>query len=168
MRTSARKHHYFDARSVLLFAALSLGGGAAIHAHAADGQPGASLPGPSQRIPPAPVQLTPPAATNPANSPPASAQPNTPPSLPMSPAFGPNRAAAGTGDATHPDKRPEITATMPTGVRTAFDRADANKDDQLSAKEVQKLPAMSARFHQLDTNHDGMLSRQEFDAGARL
>ena len=139
MRTSARKHHYFDARSVLLFAALSLGGGAAIHAHAADGQPGTSLPGPSQRIPPAPVQLTP-----------------------------PNRAGAGTGDATHPDKRPEITATMPTGVRTAFDRADTNKDAQLSSKEVQKLPAMSARFQHLDTNHDGMLSRQEFDAGARL
>lgn len=149
MRTSARAHNYFDTRSVLLFAALSLGGGALLSAHAAEAHP------------------SPPAASNPANKAPAMANKNAPPPMTTSPAFDPAARAGSTGAASKPDERPEIDATMPTSARTAFDRADTNKDGQLSAKEAQKLPAMSARFQQLDTNHDGMLSREEFDAGAR-
>ncbi|AVO41069.1 EF-hand domain-containing protein [Simplicispira suum] len=149
MRTSARTHNYFDTRSVLLFAALSLGASAALNARAAEANP------------------SPPAATNPANKAPAMANKNTSPPMTTSPAFGPAAKAGSTVAASNPSVHPEIDATMPTSARTAFDRADTNKDGQLSAKEAQKLPAMSARFQQLDTNHDGMLSRDEFDAGAR-
>lgn len=149
MRTSVRSLHFFDTRSVLLFAALTLGAGVALQARAADAAPVASTLGP----------LAQPA-------PPALAHKNTPPPMTTSPAFGPEAQPGAVGAANDPDQRPEITATMPSAARTAFDRADTDHDGQLSAKEAQMLPAISERFQQLDTNHDGMLSREEFRVGS--
>lgn len=100
MRTSARSHHFFDTRSVLLFAALTVGTGVGMQVRAADHAPTA----------------------------------------------GPQARSA--------------------SARSAFDRADSNRDGQLSASEAERLPAISARFEALDTNHDGMLSAEEFNAGA--
>ena len=156
MRTSVPSLHFFDTRSVLLFAALTLGAGVALQARAADAAPAAATR----------AQPAPPAAENSANRPPALVHKNTPPPMTTSPAFGPEAQAGAVGDANHPDQRPEITATMPSAARTAFDRADTNQDGQLSAEEAQMLPAISERFQQLDTNHDGMLSREEFRVGS--
>jgi Ca2+-binding EF-hand superfamily protein len=50
--------------------------------------------------------------------------------------------------------------------RSAFDAADRNRDGQVSAGEIKEVPGMATRFQELDTNHDGMLSRAEFGAAA--
>lgn len=100
MRTSARSNPFFDTRSVLLFAAISMGGAAAMHAHAAG------------------AKASPPAAANPANATPAMAQSRDAPPMPTSPAFGPRtkNADKGTGAADKPDERPEIKATEPSAL----------------------------------------------------
>jgi Ca2+-binding EF-hand superfamily protein len=48
----------------------------------------------------------------------------------------------------------------------AFSRADLNSDGKLTRAEAVHLPAIEARFDELDTNHDGFLSLEEFIAGA--
>lgn len=45
----------------------------------------------------------------------------------------------------------------------AFARADSNHDGKLSRTEAERLPAISLRFDQLDTNKDQYLSRDEFN-----
>ena len=159
MLTSVRSTHFFDTRSVLLFAALTMGAGVALHARATDIAPATAVLGPH-------AQPTPPAAENSANRPVAKAQKNTAPPMTESPAFGAATNAGATGDAKNSKQRLEINAAMPTAARSAFDRADINRDGQLSAKEAQMLPAISERFQQIDTNHDGMLSRGEFAVGS--
>lgn len=52
-------------------------------------------------------------------------------------------------------------------VETAFQRADANGDGKLSKEESARLPAISAKFVQLDTDKDGSLSPAEFAVGAK-
>jgi type II secretory pathway component HofQ len=111
----------FDTRSVMLFAALSLGGAAALQAQAQTSAP--------------------------------------------SPQFGP-------GEKSAPLASPKYSLgpasnTSPAAPSTAFDRADANKDGQLSAKEAAQLPAIGQRFKELDTDQSGTLSRQEFDKGTK-
>ena len=51
--------------------------------------------------------------------------------------------------------------------RAAFERADANRDGQLSAQEARQLPAISQRFEEIDSDRNGQLSRAEFDKGAQ-
>ena len=53
----------------------------------------------------------------------------------------------------------------PSATRAAFDRADANHDGKLSAKEAATLPAIGNRFEALDKNKDGFLSHEEFERG---
>lgn len=54
-----------------------------------------------------------------------------------------------------------------TAAAAAFDKADSNKDGQLSAQEAATLPAISQRFKELDTDKNGSLSRAEFDKGVQ-
>lgn len=113
-----RRHFPFDARSVMLFAAIAVGGTAA---QAQTSSPTTAAqsryqvgPGPSS----------------------------------------PSQATFGGG------------STQQT-LDGAFDRADANQDDKLSAAEAAALPAIGNRFKALDRDQDGVLSRTEFAAGAR-
>jgi ABC-type transporter MlaC component len=47
----------------------------------------------------------------------------------------------------------------------AFKRTDANQDGKLSRDEAARLPAIAARFDELDKDKDGALSLEEFMAG---
>lgn len=110
----------FDTRSVMLFAAISLGGAGALQAQGQTSSP--------------------------------------------SPQFGPTEKSApqtGSKYSSGPGPSSPNVATA-----AAFDRADTNKDGQLSAKEASNLPAIGQRFKQLDTDQNGALSRDEFDKGA--
>ena len=114
----------FDARSVMLFAALSLGGIGALQAQTSS----SSTP---PRFGPA-AQSTPQSMSSPAAAAPAAAP---------------------------------VTAS--TAASAAFDRADTNKDGQLSPQEAAQLPAIGQRFKELDTDQSGSLSRAEFEKGAQ-
>ncbi|MCY1163219.1 EF-hand domain-containing protein [Polaromonas sp.] len=51
-------------------------------------------------------------------------------------------------------------------VDAAFARSDTNKDGKLDRKEAENLPAVAQRFDQIDANHDGFISREEFNKAA--
>lgn len=121
MNKALQRRTLFDTRSVMLFAAISLGGAGALQAQ---GQTSSSA----------------------------------------SPSFGPAEKSA-------PSPSSEFSSgpsgrTSPQAASAAFDRADTNKDGQLSPQEAAKLPAIGQRFKELDTDKNGMLSREEFEKGA--
>ena len=118
MKARQRRIYSFDTRSVMLFAALSLGGAGVMHAQAQASHPSPSFGPAAKTAPQASSQFT----------------------------IGPAQSSA--------------------AAAAAFDRADANKDGQLSAKEAKQLPAISQRFKELDTDNNGSLSRTEFEKGA--
>ncbi len=60
----------------------------------------------------------------------------------------------------------EPTARQRMAMEAAFARADLNGDGKLSRTEASHLPEIEARFDELDTNHDGFLSVEEFMVGA--
>lgn len=115
MQIKHRPLRSFDTRSVLLFTALTLGGGMVLNAHAQSG-------------------------LHPANS----AQP------------------AEKGSA----KKAPAAATDAAASAEAFDRADTNRDGQLSPQEATHIPAIAQRFKELDADGNGQLSRSEFQRGA--
>ena len=119
MKAQQRRLSSFDTRSVMLFAALSLGGVGALQA-----------------------QTT------------------------TSPQFGPSDKTAPQAGAKISGGPAVIAAPQSTAATAAFDRADTNKDGQLSAQEAAKLPAIGQRFKELDSDHNGTLSRSEFEKGA--
>lgn len=43
-----------------------------------------------------------------------------------------------------------------------FNKADANKDDSLDAKEVKDMPVLSKNFKEIDADKDGKVTREEF------
>jgi EF hand len=47
-------------------------------------------------------------------------------------------------------------------IDAAFNRADVNRDGKLSRTEAEHFPAVAQRFEQIDSNHDGFISREEF------
>lgn len=127
----------FDARSVLLFAAMAVGGAAA---HA---------------------QTSPSASTSTG----LHATPSRSGSNGGNGGNGAQGLSASAGGGAVFGGTP--TATSAPSAGASFDRADANHDGQLSAQEAARLPAISQRFKALDTNRDGALSRTEFEAGAK-
>ncbi len=132
MKAQQRCLFPFETRSVMLFAALTLGGLGA-----------------------------------------AQAQGNAP-----TPQWGPAQASGKSAPRTNAQAaKPQSSQTgAPTGGQAsgqtdamdeAFERADANHDGQLSPQEAATLPAISQRFQALDTDRNGMLSREEFVRGAQ-
>lgn len=120
MKALQRRTYSFDTRSVMLFAALSLGGLGALHAQ--------------------------------------TAAPSAPPQVGSQ---GKSAPQAGSGFTVGPGSNASTTAAA------AFDRADTNKDGQLSAQEAATLPAVGQRFKELDTDQNGALSRAEFNKGVQ-
>jgi Ca2+-binding EF-hand superfamily protein len=57
------------------------------------------------------------------------------------------------------------TATPAAPAEAAFKRADANNDGKLSKDEAARLPAIAAKFDELDKDKDGYLTMAEFAAG---
>lgn len=106
----------FDTRSVLLFAVLTLGGGAALHAQQG---PKGTAPG----------------------------------------AMG--------SDPAEPSSSASALEAPRAASQAAFDRADGNRDGQLSAQEAARLPAIGNRFQELDSDKNGALSFEEFHEGAK-
>jgi EF hand len=48
-------------------------------------------------------------------------------------------------------------------MMSAFTKADANKDGKLDIVEAENVPGLVARFKQVDTDGDGMVSKAEFE-----
>ncbi len=48
-------------------------------------------------------------------------------------------------------------------MMAAFVKADANKDGKLDIVEAENVPGLVARFKQVDTDGDGMISKTEFE-----
>ena len=51
------------------------------------------------------------------------------------------------------------------GARERFIQADTNHDGMLSREEAQAMPFVARHFDALDTNHDGYITREEMRAG---
>lgn len=132
-----RRTYSFDTRSVMLFAAISLGGAGALHAQ----------------------QSTAPAA------PPAKAAQFGP--VTKGTGAAPTGSAGFSTGPDSPSPAAKAAAATTTAATEAFDRADTNKDGKLSAQEAVALPAISQRFKELDVDQDGSLSRAEFDKGVK-
>jgi hypothetical protein len=65
----------------------------------------------------------------------------------------------------NPSAEPAPVAKDKEVVEAAFKRADANGDGKLSKEEAAKLPAISAKFDQLDKSKQGFITLEEFAAG---
>ena len=88
----------------------------------------------------------------------------TTPASKSQPTFGPSPAVTQPAASTAQQK---FVIGPGTQADAAFAKADANQDGKLSAKESGTLPAFGNHFEQLDSNHDGFLSREEFNQGAQ-
>ena len=59
----------------------------------------------------------------------------------------------------------EPMAKDKVAMEAAFTKADANADGKLSKEEAAMVPAVGAKFAELDKNKDGFLTLAEFSAG---
>lgn len=85
---------------------------------------------------------------------------------------GPSQASKSViGPASSNPAAPQATfgggKTTTSSAAAAFDRADADRNGMLSPQEASTFPAIGERFQSLDKNQDKMLSREEFEAGAK-
>ena len=55
----------------------------------------------------------------------------------------------------------------PASADAAFAKADANRDGKLSKEEAAAVPAIAAKFDQLDKDKKGYLTPEEFAAGSK-
>lgn len=130
----------FDTRSVMLFAALSMGG-AALQAQTSSAS-----------------------ASSAASTSSSTRLPSSPPGTSGSSSGTGLRASAGNSGST--GSTGSGTQTAQSTINAAFARADANQDGKLSPAEAASFPAIGNRFKELDRDRDGSLSLQEFQAGA--
>ena len=49
----------------------------------------------------------------------------------------------------------------------SFQRADANRDGELSRAEFQRLTIAPASFEEMDRDHNGIVTRSEYEDGTR-
>jgi len=61
-----------------------------------------------------------------------------------------------------PSAEQPVAAKDKAVIEAAFTKADANADGKLSKDEAVRLPAISAKFDDLDKNKDSQLSLEEF------
>lgn len=80
------------------------------------------------------------------------------------PGFGPGPASTLATSITGLQKS---TVGADTKANAAFAKADTNQDGKLSATEAAMLPAIGNHFAQIDSDHDGFLSPEEFHRGAQ-
>jgi len=57
------------------------------------------------------------------------------------------------------------TPAAPSPAEATFKRVDANADGKISKEEATAMPALAAKFAELDRDKDGALSLAEFMAG---
>lgn len=74
-------------------------------------------------------------------------------------------AASPNSPATQAAPIPPNTTTSKE-VEAVFLRADTNRDGKLDRKEAERLPAVSQRFDQIDTDHDSTISLSELNKAA--
>ena len=55
----------------------------------------------------------------------------------------------------------------PVQIAQSFIGADANRDGQLTPVEAQRLTIMPSSFEEMDLNHDGVLTRSEYEDSLR-
>lgn len=67
--------------------------------------------------------------------------------------------------AATPKQAAAPSAKDKAGMEVAFSRADVNGDGKISKDEAARMPAISAKFEELDGNKDGGLSMEEFSTG---
>lgn len=153
----------FDARSVLLFAALSMGG-AALQAQtsssSAQGSSSSSSSSSSTSLPSLRLQ-----------APGSGGVPSGTGLRASGGTAGVSSASASSasriaGNGSHGDAGAGSTHTAQADVHAAFRRADKNQDGQLSPAEASAFPAIGNRFKELDKDRNGSLSPEEFQAGA--
>lgn len=76
-------------------------------------------------------------------------------------------AAAGGGPSTAQSVPSGNGAYTALQLAESFQRADANRDGELTRVEFQHLTIMPASFDEMDRNRDGVISRSEYEDGSR-
>lgn len=83
--------------------------------------------------------------------------------------------SAGTTAAMGAGGGPSTARSVPSGagpytalqLAESFQRADSNRDGELTRAEFQRLTIVPASFEEMDRNRDGVISRSEYDDASR-
>jgi len=73
-------------------------------------------------------------------------------------------ASAQTADTSKSPADASAKSTSSASADAAFTKADANHDGKLSKEEAARVPAIAAKFDQLDKDKKGYLTAEEFSA----
>ena len=74
--------------------------------------------------------------------------------------------AAIAADATQPTQQGSQSVKEETPPM--FQQLDTNHDGYVSKEEAKRSADLTARFNQLDTNHDGLISAEEYKKGEQI